>query len=104
MICGNCAPNEIVYSHSLALPSRFSYLNVHPHRLMSCDCVDELRSCLGDLAAAGDSEAAEVSRLFFEVAQVKCSVKESVEACGELGGEWFDECKNATIVSVMRAK
>ena len=71
---------------------------------MSCDCLDGLRSCLGDLIARGDSEAAEISRLFFEVAEVKCSVKEYVEACAELGGEWFDECKNATIVSVMRAK
>ena len=77
---------------------------MYPHRLMSCECLDGLRSCLGDLATRGDSEAAEVSRLFFEVARVKCSVKEYVEVCQELGGDWFDECKNATSMAIMRAK
>ena len=73
---------------------------MYPYRLASCDCLETFRNCLTALGEA-DSEATEVKRIFFDVLNMKCSRKEPLELCHEYS-EWFDECKNSTLTSILK--
>eukprot|EP00095_Tigriopus_kingsejongensis_P003637 maker-scaffold606_size125303-snap-gene-0.17 protein:Tk03637 transcript:maker-scaffold606_size125303-snap-gene-0.17-mRNA-1 annotation:"phospholipase a2 isozymes pa3a pa3b pa5" len=80
----------------------FYYFNVYPHRLYSCPCVAKFRDCLATLEKEGDRDAQEVNRLMFDVAQMKCITKDSINSCTKYD-EWFTQCEESEEIVIFAA-
>lgn len=72
---------------------------MYPFTLYSCLCADAFRSCLSSLK--DDDLARETERLFFDVLDMKCSVKTEYQVCEEFDRDDLLECKNGTVVKMI---
>ncbi len=72
----------------------FGLLNIFQYRMYQCECLEYFKECLDD---AGDEEAMEIKRVFFDATDMRCFKKEEYDVCEDYKLPWFDECLESDV-------